>query len=88
MANFTIQHSKLQRNLEFQQVIFQQFVDIEEFTSRVTNLNLKGLFMDERSDGFEQLYDGEGITLNTNEVFLFKCCDCGLVQQHRREGDV
>jgi len=32
-----------------------------------------------REDGFEQLIDGEPITLMSNEVFEFKCCDCGLI---------
>ncbi len=32
-----------------------------------------------RADGYEQLIDGEPITMESNEVFKFKCCDCGLV---------
>jgi len=32
-----------------------------------------------REDGFEQLIDGEPITLMSNKIFKFKCCDCGLV---------
>jgi len=32
-----------------------------------------------REDGFEQLIDGEPITMQSNEIFKFKCCDCGLV---------
>lgn len=32
-----------------------------------------------REDGYEQLVDGEGVTINSNEVFKFKCCNCGLV---------
>ncbi len=31
-----------------------------------------------REDGFEQLVDGEPITMMSNEIFKFKCCDCGL----------
>lgn len=31
-----------------------------------------------REDGFEQLTDGEPIVMESNEVFKFKCCDCGL----------
>lgn len=34
-----------------------------------------------REDGFEQLVDGEPITMMSNEVFKFKCCDCGLVHK-------
>ena len=34
-----------------------------------------------REDGFEQLVDGEGISLQSNEVFRFKCCNCGLVHK-------
>ena len=34
-----------------------------------------------RSDGFLQLIDGEPITLQSNEIFKFKCCDCGLVHK-------
>ena len=34
-----------------------------------------------REDGFEQLVDGEGIALQSNEVFRFKCCNCGLVHK-------
>lgn len=26
----------------------------------------------------EQLYDAEGITLESNKPFAFACCDCGL----------
>ena len=29
----------------------------------------------------EQLYDCEGITLESNIPFEFKCCDCGLTHQ-------
>ena len=32
-----------------------------------------------REDGFEQLVDGSPVMINSNEVFKFKCCDCGLV---------
>ena len=32
----------------------------------------------EREDGYDQLIDGEPITLDSNEVFMFRCCDCGL----------
>ena len=35
--------------------------------------------MTEREDGFEQLVDGEPVILRSNEIFKFKCCDCGLV---------
>lgn len=31
-----------------------------------------------RDDGFKQLVDNQPVILNTNEVFRFKCCDCGL----------
>jgi hypothetical protein len=31
-----------------------------------------------RADGFQQLTDCEGITLESNVPFAFKCCDCGL----------
>ena len=34
-----------------------------------------------REDGFEQLVDGEGISLQSNAVFRFKCCNCGLVHK-------
>lgn len=34
-----------------------------------------------REDGFEQLVDGEPITMMSNQVFRFKCCDCGLVHK-------
>jgi uncharacterized Zn finger protein len=34
-----------------------------------------------REDGFEQLVDDEGISLQSNEVFRFKCCNCGLVHK-------
>lgn len=34
-----------------------------------------------RSDGFKQLVDGEPITLVSNEMFKFKCCNCGLVHK-------
>lgn len=34
-----------------------------------------------REDGYEQLVDGVGIELETNKVFEFKCCDCGLVHR-------
>jgi len=30
-------------------------------------------------DDFEQLIDGEPITMESNEIFKFKCCDCGLI---------
>lgn len=32
-----------------------------------------------REDGYDQLVDGEPIVMESNEVFKFKCCDCGLV---------
>lgn len=34
-----------------------------------------------REDGFEQLIDGVGISLESNKPFLFKCCDCGLIHK-------
>lgn len=34
-----------------------------------------------REDGFLQLVDGEPITMMSNELFRFKCCDCGLVHK-------
>lgn len=34
-----------------------------------------------REDGYEQLVDGIGVELETNKVFKFKCCDCGLVHR-------
>ena len=34
-----------------------------------------------REDGFEQLVDGEPITMLSNEIFKFKCCNCGLVHK-------
>lgn len=35
--------------------------------------------LEKRSDGFSQMVDGEPVIINSNEVFKFKCCDCGLV---------
>ncbi len=32
-----------------------------------------------RTDEYEQLVDGEPITMMSNEIFKFKCCDCGLI---------
>lgn len=37
--------------------------------------------MEQREDGFLQMVDGEGITIKSNEIFLFKCCDCGLTHR-------
>ena len=37
--------------------------------------------MNIRPDGFEQIVDGEGFTINSKEPFKFKCCDCGLVHK-------
>lgn len=37
--------------------------------------------MEQREDGFLQMVDGEGITVNSNEIFLFRCCDCGLTHK-------
>ena len=34
-----------------------------------------------RDDGFEQLVDGIPITMMSNQVFRFKCCECGLVHR-------
>lgn len=34
-----------------------------------------------RNDGFEQIVDGEGFYLKSEEVFKLKCCDCGLVHK-------
>lgn len=34
-----------------------------------------------REDGYLQMVDGEGVTISSNEVFRFKCCDCGLVHE-------
>lgn len=34
-----------------------------------------------REDGFEQIIDGEGFTLESQEVFKLKCCSCGLVHK-------
>lgn len=34
-----------------------------------------------REDGFEQLVDGEPITMMSNEIFRFKCCYCGLIHK-------
>ena len=31
-----------------------------------------------REDGFEQLVDCVPITMQSNQRFKFKCCDCGL----------
>lgn len=30
---------------------------------------------------YEQMIDGEGITLESNKPFEFICCDCGLVHR-------
>ena len=32
-----------------------------------------------REDGYTQMVDGVGVTISSNEVFRFKCCNCGLV---------
>jgi len=37
--------------------------------------------MDFRDDGFEQLIDGNPITMMSNEIFKFKCCDCSLIHK-------
>lgn len=31
------------------------------------------------ADRYKPLVDGEGISLRSSQVFMFACCDCGLV---------
>ena len=37
--------------------------------------------MKKRDDGFEQLIDSVPITMKSNEIFRFKCCNCGLTHK-------
>lgn len=35
----------------------------------------------DRAMAYEQLHDNEGVTLESEKPFAFKCCDCGLVHR-------